>query len=149
GGKALFDSNDLASGIVCAQQAMSSYYIIGYYTANTALDGKFRRIKISVKDLSAKVEFRAGYYAGKQFGKFTSADKERQLEDALLLGRPITRPTIALEVGFFQLNRAQYFVPVGVKIPGSELALAGRGGGEGALNGFNGEMKDEWGTTVQ
>ena len=48
GGKALLDNNDLAQGIVQAQQAISSYYIIGYYTTNTAQDGKFRRIKISL-----------------------------------------------------------------------------------------------------
>ncbi len=48
GGKALLDYNDLTKGIVQAQQAISSYYIIGYYTSNTALDGKFRRIKISL-----------------------------------------------------------------------------------------------------
>ena len=43
-----FDNNDLAKGIVQAQQAISNYYIIGYYTTNTAQDGKFRRIKISL-----------------------------------------------------------------------------------------------------
>ena len=31
-----------------AQQAISSYYIIGYYTTNEALDGKFRRVKIAL-----------------------------------------------------------------------------------------------------
>src|SRR5262249_45962620 len=45
GGKALQDFNDLASGIVQAQKAGSSYYLVGYYTANQALDGKFRRGK--------------------------------------------------------------------------------------------------------
>ena len=49
GGKALLDYNDLTTGIVQAQKAVSSYYIIGYYTTNTAQDGKFRRIKISLK----------------------------------------------------------------------------------------------------
>ena len=29
-----------------------------------------------------------------------------------------------MEVNYFQLNRAEYFVPVAVKVPGSELALA-------------------------
>ena len=48
GGKALLDYNDLTKGIVQAQQAISSYYILGYYTNNAAQDGKFRRIKISL-----------------------------------------------------------------------------------------------------
>ena len=53
-----------------------------------------------------------------------------------------------MEVNYFQLNRAEYFVPVVVKIPGSELALARRGGAEHTLIDFIGEVKDEFGTTV-
>jgi hypothetical protein len=151
GGKALLDYNDLAAGIVQAQQAITSYYIIGYYTTKPALDGKFRRVKISLKppnDTSAKLDYRQGYYAGKTFSKFTTADKERQLEDALMQGDPITELTIAMEVDYFQLNRAEYFVPVAMKIPGSELALARRGGAEHTVIDFIGEVKDEYGTTV-
>src|SRR5579883_3366922 len=44
GGKALLDYNDLGKGIVEAQHAITSYYIIGYYTTNEAQNGKFRRI---------------------------------------------------------------------------------------------------------
>ncbi len=149
GGKALLDVNDLSMGIVQAQRAFSSYYIIGYYTSNANLDGKFRRIKISLREgVAGSLDYRQGYYAGKEFRKFTSADKERQLEDALMLGDPITELTIAMEVGYFQLNRAEYFTPVVVKIPGSELALAKKGGAEHTLLDFIGEIKDEYGTTV-
>ena len=149
GGKALLDNNDLTVGMTNAQKAISSYYIIGYYSTNTALDGKFRKIKITVNDTSAKLDFRVGYYAGKQFNKFTSVDKERQLEDALMLGDPITDLTIAMEVDYFQLNRAEYFVPIAVKIPGSELFLARKGGAERTIVDFIGEVKDEFGSTVQ
>jgi VWFA-related protein len=149
GGKALLDFNDLTKGIVQAQQAFSSYYLIGYYTSNAALDGKFRRIKITLGgDLSAKLDFRQGYFAGKQFGKFSTAEKERQLEDALMLGDPVTELTIAMELDYFQLNRAEYFVPMIVKIPGSELVLAKKGGAEHTLLDFIGEVKDDFGTTI-
>jgi len=150
GGKALLDSNDLAAGIVQAQKSISSYYILGYYTSNEAQDGKFRRVKIALNSgLSAELDYRQGYYAGKLFAKFTVADKERQLEDALMLGDPITELTIAMEIDYFQLNRAEYFVPLTVKIPGRELALARRGGFEHTLIDFIGEVKDEYGTTIR
>jgi VWFA-related protein len=146
GGKALLDYNDLTKGIVQAQKNVSSYYILGYYTSNAAQDGKFRRIKISVDaNLSANLDYRQGYYAGKQFNKFTAADKERQLEDALMLDDPVTELTIAMEIDYFQLNRAEYFVPIVVKIPGRELALAKRGGAEHTLIDFIGEIKDDYG----
>ena len=51
--------------MINAQKAISSYYIIGYYSNNTALDGKFRKIKIALNNASAKLDFRVGYYAGK------------------------------------------------------------------------------------
>src|SRR5437016_413587 len=146
GGKALLDYNDLTRGIVEAQQTVSSYYILGYYTSNAAQDGKFRRIKISLNsNLSANLDYRQGYYAAKQFSKFTAADKERQLEDALMLDDPITELTIAMEIDYFQLNRAEYFVPIVVKIPGRELAIAKRGGAERTLIDFIGEIKDDYG----
>jgi VWFA-related protein len=149
-GKAFLDSNDLVAGILQAQKAVSSYYIIGYYTTNTTLDGRFRRIRITLADgLSATLDYRRGYYAGKQFNKFTAADKERQLEDALMLPDPITELTIAMEVDYFQLDSANYFVPLIVKIPGRELALARRGGADRTRIDFIGEVKDRWGTTIQ
>jgi VWFA-related protein len=149
GGKALLDYNDLAKGIVQAQQSITNYYILEYYPTNTALNGKFRHVKITVNpELAAKLDFRQGYFAGKEFSKFTTVDKERQLEDALMLGDPITDLTIAIEINYFQLNRAEYFVPIVVKIPGRELALAKRGGADHTLIDFVGEVKDLYGGTT-
>ncbi len=150
GGKALFDSNDLVRGIVQAQQSISDYYSIGYYTTNTAQNGRFRRVKISLAgDSNANLAYRQGYYADKEFSRFTAVDKERQLEEALMLENPITELSIAMEIDYFQLNRAEYFVPIIVKIPGRELALAKRGGAEHTLIDFVGEIKDlQGGITV-
>ena len=149
GGKAMFDTNELARGIVAAQRSIEDYYIVGYYSTNAAQDGKFRRVQISLKqNAEAKLDYRQGYFAAKVFSKFNSVDKERQLEDALMLDDPITDLTIAMEVDYFQLNRAEYFVPVVVKIPGRELALAKRGGAEHTLVDFVGEIKDVIGGTT-
>ncbi len=150
GGKALLDNNDLSRGILDAERSVSSYYIIGYYTTNTNKDGKFRRIKITLNsDVAADLDYRQGYYANKEFNKFTVADKDRQLEDALMLKDPITELTIAMEVDYFQINHAEYFVPVIMKIPGSELALAKKGGAQQTVIDFIGEIKDSYGSTIQ
>jgi VWFA-related protein len=150
GGKAFLDNNDLSRGIVEAQESISDYYILGYYTTNTEPNGKFRRIRISLaNNQEAKLDYRQGYYAAKEFNKFNDVDRERQLEDALMLEDPITDLTIAMEIDYFQLNRAEYFVPIIVKIPGRELALAKRGGAEVTRIDFVGEIKDlVGGTTV-
>jgi VWFA-related protein len=147
GGKALLDNNDLSMGIVQAQKDMTSYYIIGYYTGNAALDGHFRRIKITVNNSAiaktiSKLDYRQGYYAGKQFNKFNETDKERQLAEALMLGDPVTDMDIAMELDYFRLGRDRYFVPMVVKIPGSEIELARHGGAESTRLDFIGEIKD-------
>ena len=155
GGKAMFDNNDLSLGIVQAADSITSYYVLGFYSTHSALDGKYHRVKISLTGgaetqyASADVTFRQGYYADKEFAKFTEADKERQLEEALMLDNPVTEIPIALELNYFQLNRAEYFVPVAAKIPGSELALARKRGAQRTLIDFIGEVKDEFGITIQ
>ncbi|HLY43135.1 MAG TPA: VWA domain-containing protein [Terracidiphilus sp.] len=146
GGKALFDNNDLTRGIVQAQRAVEDYYIVGYYTTNEAQNGHFRRVKIALDPAQdASLDYRQGYYANKTFDRFNTADKERQLEDALMLGDPITDLTVAMEIDYFQLNRAEYYVPMIVKIPGRELALAKKFGAEHTLIDFVCEIKDEIG----
>jgi VWFA-related protein len=150
GGEAMFDYNDLSLGIAQAADSMTSYYIIGYYSTNTASDGRFRRVVVTLnRNASAQLSYRQGYFADKVFGRFTAAEKERQLEEALMLDNPITEITIAMEVNYFQLNRAEYFVPVAVKIPGSELALAKRRGATRTQIDFIGEVKDDYGITIQ
>ncbi len=149
GGKALLDNNDLGRGIINAEKSIGSYYILGYNTSNSNLDGKYRKIKITLANtaLTAK-DYRPGYYGNKDWHKFNSTDKERQLEDALLAPDPMTEITIAMELDFFQINRAEYLVPMMVKIPGRELVLAKRGGSERTTIDFIGEVKDDFGTTV-
>src|SRR5262245_28307939 len=150
GGTALFDYNDLAQGIVQAAESVTSYYILGYYSTHPANDGRFHRVRVSLAPGAAgELASRQGYFADKEFAKFNAADKERQLEEALMLENPVTEISLAMEVNYFQLNSAEYFVPVAVKIPGSELALAQRRGAQRTLIDFIGEVKDEYGVTVQ
>ncbi len=150
GGNPMFDYNDLTLGITRAVESMTSYYIIGYYSTHPAADGRFRRVRVSLANgMDADVQFRSGYFADKTWAKLSAADRERQLEEALMLENPVTDITIAMELNYFQLNRAEYFVPVGVKIPGSELVLAKRGGAPRTVIDFIGEVKDDYGITIQ
>ena len=146
GGKALLDQNDLSLGIAQAQKDIASYYILGYYSTNTALDGRYRRIKVQIgKSLTAKLDYRSGYFASKEFRQFNSTDRERQLQEALMLGDPVTDLTLALEVNYFRQARDRYFVPVSLKIPGSDIELARKGGAESTRLDFIGEVRDSKG----
>ena len=150
GGRAMFDNNDLSLGIVQAARAVTGYYIIGYYTTNTATDGRFRRVQIKVAEgLGAELSFRAGYYGAKDYSKFNATDKERQLEEALKLGDPITDIPMAMEVNYFQISGAEYFVPISVRMPGSELTRPRPSGDTQAVIDMIGEIKDEYSVTIR
>jgi len=149
GGKALLDSNDLTLGIRQAQEDIRSYYIIGYYSTNPATDGKYRRVQIKLaSNAQAKLDYRKGYYAGKTFAKFTSADKERQLEEALTLGDPVSELPLALEVDYFRVAKDRYFIPISVKLPGSSIGFSKKGANQTNSLDFIGQVRDSTGHLV-
>jgi VWFA-related protein len=144
GGKVMLDTNDLTMGIRQAQEDIKSYYILGYYSQNTKEDGKYRRIDVRLvnKDLSAKLDFRKGYYASKVWQKFNAADKERQLEEALTLGDPMNDLPLALEVDYFRVARDRYSTVISVKIPGSAVQFSKKGARQTAEMDYIGQIRD-------
>ena len=151
GGKAFLDNNDLTQGIVQAQKAVSNYYIIGLLHDQHCAEREVPQDQGDVRrEPRRKLDYSQGYFADKEWGKFNTADKERQLEDALMQGDPWTDLTVAVEINYFQLNKAEYYLPIMVKIPGSELVLAKKRGADVASIDFVGEIKDDYGgTTVE
>jgi len=151
GGKALFDSNDLTLGIKQAQEDIRSYYTLTYRSTNSADDGKYRRIRVQLVNAAYKdykLDYRNGYYASKTFQKFTSADKERQLEEALTLGDPVSELPLALEVDYFRVAKDRYFVPISVKLPGSAVVLAKKSGKQSTDLDFIGQVRDANGRLI-
>lgn len=62
-GLAIVNNNNLDAGAARIVQDLSSYYLLGYYSANEALDGKWRTIKVRVKRPGVQVRARRGYRA--------------------------------------------------------------------------------------
>jgi len=144
GGKELLDNNDLAAGIVQAQKEINDYYLLAYYSTNQELDGQYRRVKVELagNTKTARLDYRPGYFAGKEFKQFTTSDRERQLQEALVLGDPITDLSLKLELNYFRLAQDRYFVPLEAKIPGSEIDLARHGDTESVRLDFIGQVTD-------
>lgn len=144
GGKAFLDSNDITAGITQAQQDLKSYYVLGYYSSNAAEDGKFRKISVKLNSkLDAKLEHRPGYWAGKVWHKMSGQDKEQQLTEAIGAGEPLTDIPLVLQVDYFRVAATSYFVPVSIKVPGSAVELAAKGGGAFTNFDFLGQIQDE------
>ena len=62
-GIAVVSSNDLNRGLQRIADDFTSYYLLGYYSTNTKLDGQFRTIKVRVGRPGVDVRARRGYRA--------------------------------------------------------------------------------------
>ena len=62
-GLAVINSNDLDKCFRRIADDLSSYYLLGYYTTNSQLDGRYRQIKVKVTRPGVDVRARRGYRA--------------------------------------------------------------------------------------
>jgi hypothetical protein len=62
-GMAVIGNNDLNVGLKRISDDLTSYYLLGYYSSNAKLDGKFRKITVRVKRPGIEVRARRGYRA--------------------------------------------------------------------------------------
>ena len=72
-----------------------------------------------------------------------SEGREKQLQDAMLLGDPVTALPLAVEINWFRNGGNNWFVPVAVKIPGTEIPLRKKGSAEEMTSfDFLGEVRN-------
>jgi VWFA-related protein len=62
-GMAVVDTNDIESGMKRAAATFNAYYLLGYTSSNGKADGKYRKIKVTVKRPGVQVRAREGYLA--------------------------------------------------------------------------------------
>jgi VWFA-related protein len=144
GGRSFFDVGDFGKVFQSVQNDTSGYYLVGYYSANAANDGAWRRVHVKIDPLPAGVHIRAreGYYAPKNFGVFTTEDRERQLEEAFQSDNPEVELPVAVETSEFRLNANQVFVPIDAKLAPSALQWAQKRGSRETAFDFAAEVRD-------
>jgi len=62
-GVAVINSNDISGGLKRVVSDLSSYYLLGYTSTNSKLDGRYRAIKVRVKRPGIEIRARNGYKA--------------------------------------------------------------------------------------
>src|SRR5712692_9828592 len=121
GGKAFFDSNDFGTVFSQVQKDSSAYYVLGFTSNNALKDGRFRRLKVQVNRTDLKLDFRAGYYAGRDFEHLKRADREQQLEDELEAQLPRVDVPLYAGAAYFRQDDSHYYLAVSLVVPGSQI----------------------------
>jgi VWFA-related protein len=143
GGRAFFDSNDFGPVFDRVAADTSAYYILGYQSTNNSRDGRFRRIEVRTKLPNVSLEYRKGYYAGKDWAHANREDREQQLQDQLLSPISATDLSVFLSTSYFRLDKGRYYVPVSLVVPGSEIPFTTAGDANRATLDILGLMRDE------
>jgi VWFA-related protein len=72
-GMAIIDSNDVEGGMRRAAADFNSFYLLGYVSTNSKPDGRYRKIKVTVKRPGVQVRNREGYLSRKAAERPTTA----------------------------------------------------------------------------
>ena len=81
-GYAIVNTNNIDRALERMVQDAGAYYLMGYYSTNTRLDGRFRRLTVRVKRPNVEVRSRPGYQAP------TEADMASARVNGLMNGKP-------------------------------------------------------------
>ena len=123
GGKAFMDTNDLSGVFSVVQKDTSAYYVLGYTSSNHLRDGRYRRLKVQVNRPDVKLEYRAGYYADRDYQHMKSTDREEQLQDELAAELPETDVALYAGAAYFRQDDSHYYLAVSLVIPGSQISF--------------------------
>ncbi len=115
-GLAILNNNDLDKGLKRVSDDLTSYYLLGYYSTNTKLDGGFRALKVRVKSPGVSVRARRGYRAATA----TEVTAARAAATA-----PVPDGTAAAAAAVSELARIRPDVPFVLRAVAAGTARAG------------------------
>ncbi len=116
GGKAFFDSNDFGAVFSQVQKDSSAYYVLGFTSTNALKDGRFRHLKVQLNRQDLKLDYRSGYYAGRDFEHLNRADREQQIQDELASELSQTDVAVYAGAAYFRQDDSHYYLS-GSQIP--------------------------------
>ena len=88
GGRAFYNTNDLAGAVMESIQDGANYYTLSYSPSNSKQDGEFRKIEVKLAASGYSLEYRRGYFADK-------AEQPRKLVNAAPEATPTATVTTA------------------------------------------------------
>jgi VWFA-related protein len=95
GGKLFFNRNDVDAEMIRSEQMGANYYTLTYQPENADQDGRFRRIRVTLRDRNLRAVTKAGYFAPDQHAPI---DSRQQNMMKLAEAAQSTIPFAALDV---------------------------------------------------
>src|SRR6202043_3927963 len=103
------------------QKDSSAYYVLGFTSSNALKDGRFRHLKVQLNRQDLKLDYRSGYYAGRDFEHLNRADREEQMQDEMASESPQTDVALYAGASYFRQDDSHYYLAVSLVIPGSQI----------------------------
>ncbi len=95
--------------------------MLGFTSNNPLKDGRFRHLKVQLNRQDVKLEYRSGYYAGRDFQHLNRTDREQQLDDEMEAQLPQTDVAVYAGAAYFRQDDSHYYLGVSLVIPGSQI----------------------------
>jgi len=122
GGRAIYNTNDLAAAAQQALQLGSNFYTVTYTPTNQKLDTRFRSINVKVDKPNLHLDYRNGYYAvdpGTSLSGVT-VPRATPLQAAMLHGAP-EMTEILFKVNAVRATATELTLPEGNQRSSSEM----------------------------
>jgi VWFA-related protein len=149
GGRAFFDLGDLSDAFPKIEEENGGYYLVGYNLPPDAKrDGRWHAVSVKVNAPGARVRYRSGYYAPRDFQHLEKEDREQQLADAMNSENPSVELPVAVETAMFRLSDRQVYVPISAKLSSSALDWAQKHNLHEAAFDFAAEVRTPSGQNV-
>ena len=126
GGFLIHNTNDLSLGLTRVSEDMRTYYVLSYRPTNENFDGKFRQVRVELRDKQLSVRARGGYYAIPSGFELLSPEEYKVVAE-WHGAEPAARMPLYVRAGAFRATGAEYRVPVILEIPTAEVRLEKRG----------------------
>jgi hypothetical protein len=105
-------------------------------------DGRFRKLKVLVNRPDLKLDYRSGYYAGRDFEHLNRADREQQMEDELAAQLPRVDVPLFAGAAYFRQDDSHYYLTVSLVIPGSQIPFVTEKDKDNATIDIIGEVRE-------
>jgi hypothetical protein len=89
-----------------------------------------------------KLEYRAGYYADRDYQHMKQADREEQLEDELAADLPQTDVAVYAGTAYFRADDSHYYLSVSLVVPGSQIPFVQEKDKDSATLDIIGQMRE-------